>query len=62
MGQQPDQIAISGATAQADCAQETGAPRKIWKSPEVILGTLAEAETGSLANPDGGTGATLHAS
>lgn len=59
MGQQPDQI---GTVPRADSALETGAPRKIWKSPEVILGTLAETETGSLANPDGGTGGTAHAS
>jgi len=59
MGQQPDQIGIS-TISQAESTEDTGAPRKTWKRPEVIVGTLAQAEAGSVAHSDGGTGATAH--
>lgn len=61
MGLQPDQIGISTVT-QSDSTQATGAPRKTWKSPEVIIGTLAQSESGSAAAADGGAGSSAHLS
>lgn len=54
MDKQSDRIGTNPRGAIDTDNAVTAVPPKVWKSPQVIVGTLDDAETGTAAGPDSG--------